>query len=437
MVGARIGVRLRRLVPLATVGVALLAAAVAGAQPSAQAILATSVEGTITPVISDHLREGLDRAERDGYQAYLVELDTPGGLDASMREIVRAFLDADVPVIVFVPPGGRAASAGAIISMAAHVAAMAPGTAIGAATPIDLQGGDLAAKVINDAAAYAESIAEARGRDVGFAVDAVRNGTSISASRAAEIGAVDLVVGSEAELLRAIDGRRVTLAEDRQVSLRTEGADVVRFDLGLFRRFLQWLADPNIAYLFISIGTLAILYELANPGIGAGGITGAIMLLLAFFSLSILPVNATGVLLMVLAAGLFTAELFAPGIGVFAAGGTIALILGGAFLFRGDVGVDPVVLLPTALVAGAGAVVAGRLVWRARKTPPQTGPEALIGKRGRIGTADGPVGQVLVQGTWWRARSARGSLRSGGSVRVLGIEGLELLVEEEGEADGS
>lgn len=312
---------------------------------------------------------------------------------------------------------------------------MAPGTTIGAATPIDLQGGDVPPKVINDAASYAETIARLRGRDPQFAVDAVREGRSVTAEEAVTIGAVDLLAGSRAELLEAIDGMRVRVAGDREVTLSTREAWTVRYEMGPFRRVLQWLADPTVAFLFLSIGTLAILYELANPGIGAGGIVGAIMLLLGLFSLSVLPVNVVGVILLVLAAGLFLAELFAPGIGVFAAGGTVSLLLGGLFLFRGSVAVDPVILLPAGIVVGGGTVVAGRLVWRARRAPSPTGPGAVVGRWGDVRAAEGASGWVLVDGVWWKARSRGDPLAVGQRVRITDMDGLELIVERgEGEA---
>jgi membrane-bound serine protease (ClpP class) len=393
-------------------------------------VLVTRIDGAITPVIADHLVDGVAAAERDGRAAYLVELDTPGGLDTSMREIVKAFLGADVPVVVYVTPSGaRAASAGAIITFAAHVAAMAPGTTIGAATPVDLQGGEISDKVINDAAAFAESVAAQRGRNTKFAVDTVREGRAVPAAEAVRLEAVDLLASDRAELLRELDGRSVKVASGNTVTLRTAGATTVEQDFGLFRRLLQLLADPNLAFLFLSLGTLAIIYELANPGIGFGGIAGAIFLLLGFFALSVLPLNLVGVLLLALAAALFVAELFVPGVGVFAAGGTVALILGGLFLFDGAVRIDPLVLVPAALVVGGGSVLAGRLAWRARRAPSVSGREGLLGRQVTVRTADGPIGQVLLDGAWWTARSRNAPLTPGETVRVVDLDGLELIVE--------
>ena len=408
----------------------LLAPELAARAQGPRSIVVVEVDGVITPVIADHIRDALDLTEREGHQALLVELDTPGGLDTSMRDIVQSFLNSRVPVIVYVSPqGARAASAGAIITLASHIAAMAPGTSIGAATPIDLEGGDLAQKVINDAASYAESIAEQRGRNVAFAIDAVREGRSVAANEALELGVADLIALDRTELLRALDGRVVELDPDETVTLETAGAELVEVDLGLARSVLQWLSDPNLAFLFISIGTLAILYELANPGFGGGAIVGVILLVLAFTALSVFPVNATGVILLVLAAGLFVAELFVPGVGVFAAGGTAALVLAGLFLFRGPIGVDPIVLLPTAAVAGGGAVALGRIAWRSRRLAGSTGAEGIVGSRGTVRSVEGDEALVFLQGALWTARATDGTLRPGQRIHVVEMDGLRLVVK--------
>ncbi len=410
-----------------------------GSPADAQAshsMVVVEIDGLITPVIADHVGDALDLAGREGHQALLVELDTPGGLDTSMRDIVQSFLNSPVPVIVYVSPqGARAASAGAIITLASHVAAMAPSTSIGAATPIDLEGGDLSQKVINDAASYAESIAEQRGRNTEFAIDAVREGRSATANEALELGVVDLIAPDRARLLDALDGRTVELSSAETVMLETAGADLVEVQLGLARRVLQWLSDPNLAFLFISIGTLAILYELANPGFGGGAIAGVILLVLAFTALSVFPVNAAGVILLVLAVGLFAAELFVPGIGVFAAGGTVALVLAGLFLFRGPIGVDPIVLLPTAVVAGGGALVLGRVAWRSRRLAGSTGTEGIVGSRATVRSVQGDQAVVFLQGAWWSARAANGTLLPGQPIRVVELDGLRLVVEPDPDAE--
>jgi len=401
-------------------------------------VLVTQVDGIITPVIADHLEEGLARAEDEGHRAFVIELDTPGGLDASMRDIIQVFLGADVPVVVHVAPSGaRAASAGALITMSAHVAAMAPGTAIGAATPVDLEGGDVSRKVIEDAAAYAESVARARGRNTEFAVEAVRRGRSVAAEEAERIGVVDILARDRPALLEAIDGRTVTLADETEVTIRSRDAQVVLHELGTFRSLLQWLADPNVAFLFMSLGTLAIVYELANPGLGAGGIVGLILILLALFALAVLPVNALGGLLLVLAAILFLLEVFTPGVGVGAAGGTASLVLGGLFLFRGRVEVDLAVIVPAAVVVGGGTLLAGRLAWRTRRLSSTTGTTGLMGRVATVESAAGTTGQAFLEGAWWNVKTRGERLRKRATVRVVDVDGLDLVVEPDRDLDAA
>jgi membrane-bound serine protease (ClpP class) len=259
--------------------------------------------------------------------------------------------------------------------------------------------------VLNDAAAFAESVAAQRGRNKQFAIDTVREGRAVPAAEAVRLDAVDLLAPDRADLLKQLDGRSVKVASGNTVTLQTDDATTVEQNFGLFRRLLVLLAHPNLAFLFLSLGTLAIIYELANPGVGFGGIAGAIFLLLGFFALSVLPLNLVGVLLLVLAGALFVAELFVPGVGVFAAGGTVALVLGGLFLFHGAVRVDPAVLVPVALVVGGRSVLAGRLAWRARRAPSVSGREGLLGRQVTVRTANGPIGQVQLDGAWWTARS--------------------------------
>jgi len=397
-----------------------------------QTVLVATVDGPITPVTAEYLADGIRTAEDEGYAAFVVELDTPGGLDQSMRDIVQAFFAARVPVVAYVTPsGGRAASAGTFITMAAHVAAMAPGTTIGAATPVDLQGGEITDKIINDAAAFAESVADYHGRDVEFAVDAVRDGRSTTAGQAVELGVVDLLARDLDILLARIDGQSVSMADGRALVLDTRGAAREVFDPGWLRALLLLVADPNLAFLFISVGTLAVVYEVANPGLGLAGIVGVILLILGFFALSVLPVNVAGAALLVLAAGLFLGELFVPGVGVLAAGGTIALIVGGLLLFEGPFGIQPVVLWPVGLVVGGGVLLAGRLTWRARRAPVASGAEALVGLETTVASVEGPIGQAFLEGAWWRIRPRTGELTEGRPVTVVGTEGLDLIVEIE------
>ena len=395
-------------------------------------MLATTITSAITPPVADHLAEGVERAERGGFDAFVVRIDTPGGLDVSMRSIVRTFLGARVPVIVHVAPSGaRAASAGAIITFAGHVAAMAPGTAIGAATPVDLEGGDVGSKVVNDAAALAESIAAQRGRNIEFAADTVRTGRAASADQAVEIGAVDMVAGSLAEVLQGVDGRLVKLGpEAREQAIRSADATVEEFDASLLRRIQQTLADPNLAFLFMSLGTLGLIYELASPGVGVSGALGLTFVLLGLFSLSVLPVNVVGLLFLLLAAGLFMAELFAPGVGIAAAGGTLALVLSAVFLFRDvpGVAVSMPVLAPVAVTMGGAVVLAGRLAARSVRSAPATGTHSLVGRTVIVRRAVGAEGQAFLDGAWWKVRSPLADLEVEAEVCIVDVEGLDLVV---------
>jgi membrane-bound serine protease (ClpP class) len=416
-------------------------AGAAGQRPGELRVLVTRVDTAITPVVADHIAVGLERARLQGFAAYVIELDTPGGLVTSMREIVEGILASPVPVVVYVSPqGARAASAGAIVTFAAHVAVMAPGTSIGAATPVALEGGEIPEKVINDAAAQAEALARLRGRDVRFAVDTVRKGRSAAVDEALQLGVVDARASSLAAALEAAHGRTVTVASDEQVTVRTAGAALVRYDLGLFRRILQGLADPNIAFLLLTVGTLGLIYELATPGIGVAGVTGAIALLLALFSLSVLPVNVVGLLLLAVAAALFVAELFAPGVAGFAFGGAVVLVLAAVFLFDDaeGVAVDPAAALPTAVVAAVAALLAGRLVVRTRRMPStSTGADVFTGRTVTVREADGPTGRTFTEGAWWSVRSTGSPLRPGVQARVVALDGLVMLVDPLGHDKGS
>ena len=410
-------------------GTTLVAALIAPALAQVTSgVLVTAVDGPITPVIADHLVAAVKEAT-DEEAVLVVTLDTPGGLDTSMRDIVQTFLSAPVAVVVYVEPeGARAASAGTFITMAAHVAAMAPATSIGAATPVDLQGGAITDKIINDAVAFATSVAERRGRNTEFAESAVRDGTSITARQAVEDGVVDLVADNLDDLLSAIDGMTVEVLGE-EVTLATAGAVPEAYEMSTFRRVLAQIADPNLAVLFITIGTLAVIYEAANPGLGFAGIVGVILLVLGFFALSVLPVATAGVALLILAIALFVGEIFVPGVGVLAAGGTIALLLAGVFLFEGELQVSPPVLWPTALVMGAAATIGGRAAVKARLQPSTTGTGTLIGKTGTVVNTEGVNGSVFLDGAWWSVRSSTGELEPGEQARVVGIEGLELIVE--------
>ena len=398
------------------------------------------VEGVINPVSARYVIRGIESAAAEGDAAVLVELDTPGGLLDATQQITGAMLDARVPVIVYVTPvGTQAASAGTFITMAGHVAAMAPSTRIGAATPVSGEGQeipeDLRTKLINDTAVYARSIAEARERNAEWAEDAVRDGVSIGAEEAVELDVVDLVADDRIELLDAIDGATVSLS-GADVTLETADATIVEKPMSPFEDFLAILSDPNIALILLSLGTLGIYFELSNPGTFFPGTFGAIALVLALFSLGTLPINYAGLALLLFGLVLLGAEIWVASGGVLGVGGGVAFLLGALILV--DDTRAPFLEISRPLIFGitlalvAFVVFALRAVMRTRRRPAFIGGGDMVGREGRIrGTSS-----VFVEGELWRARSAHPdtTLQSGDRVRIIGREGLDLIVEPLSEA---
>jgi membrane-bound serine protease (ClpP class) len=431
--------RLRVAVVLAAVLSGLTAmAGQALAQADGPTVATTEVQGPITPVIADHLEDTIEDAAAAGHQALVITLDTPGGGLDPTRSIVQTFLDAPLPVVVHVAPSGAdAGSAGTFVTYAAHVAAMAPATTIGAATPVSLEGQEVGDKIVNNTVAFAEAIAEARDRDPEFAAQSVRDGRSITAAVAVEEGVVDLEVGPLSDLLEEIDGLEVEV-RDSTVTLQTAGASTVEMNLSGTRALLQLLANPNLAFIFTTLGTLGILYEIANPGMGLGGIIGAICLVLLMFSIAVLPVAWAGVALLLLAMAMFIAELFMPGVGVGAAGGTIALLLGGIFLFETPTGIslDWWVLIPTVITAFVLSVLAGRLVARAHRGPSRVASDYLIGRTVTVERASEGQPRGRLDGTWWQLTPNADdvALRDGERYTVVDRDNLQLIVAPEGAA---
>jgi membrane-bound serine protease (ClpP class) len=426
-------------------GVAVLALAACSADgTSAQGehvVEVVELEGIIDPTTAGFLSNSLEEAAEDQVEAVIVQLDTPGGLDVSMRDMVQEILRSPVPVVVWVgPPGARAASAGVFLVYASHVAAMADATNIGAAHPVDLGGGPVEEKAVNDAAEYLESLANERGRDPEFASDAVRESASITADEALERGVVELRANSINDLMRQLDGMEVELPSGTRtlVTVSGEGEEVtIRFrEPGLLARILHAVTDPTFAYLLLVLGFWAIVFELSQPGIGIAGTFGAIALILAFYSLAVLPVNLAGLLLVLLGLALFTVDVFTAGLGVFTIGGTVALTVGSLFLFSGA---SPEVDLPGWVV---GVVVASSVLFfgfamtvamRARRRQALTGQEGLIGLTGESRADLSPEGQVWVKGALWRARALNGPILAGRRIRVRRVDGLLLIVQEEKE----
>jgi membrane-bound serine protease (ClpP class) len=402
----------------------------------APAVTVATIAAPITPVTADYLASAIERAEEDKASLLVVELDTPGGLDSAMRQMVQAILSSKVPVAVFVSPSGaRAASAGVLITLASDIAAMAPGTNIGAAHPVNVGGGTMdntmSKKVENDAAAYARSLAARSGRNADWAESAVRESASLSAKDALEKKVVDLVVSDLRELLERVDGREVRKG-DSVLVVRTKEARIDRFPMGLRHRVLAALADPNIAYILLMIGIYGIYFELASPGAVFPGVVGGISLVLGFYALQTLSANYAGFLLILLSVILFFLELKIQSHGALAIGGIVAMTLGSLMLFRTSA--EPFLrvswsVLVTMIALSAvffGVIIS--LAVRSQFRKPATGFEGMIGETGEAVTDIDGKGKVQVVGELWDARSDR-PVRKGEPVTVKAVQGMTLIVE--------
>jgi len=398
------------------------------------------IADTINPGIADYVEDSIAEASRAGHAAVLIRLDTPGGLLEATRSIVQAILDAPLPVIVYVAPGGaRAGSAGTFITLAGHVAAMAPGSNIGAAHPVGAQGEDpegggehLARKIENDTVAFIESITERRGRNVEWARTAVLESVSVPSSKALELGVVDLVTASTESLLAEADGHKVEI-RGKHYRLSTAGRMLHRIPMSTSQKFVSTFSHPNIFYLLMMLGVLGILAEVYHPGSIFPGVLGGICLILAFISMQALPINYGGLALILLSFAMFVGEVFVTSHGLLAIGGAVALTIGSILLIDTD---DPAlrISLP-AVFSASGTLLAFSLfivykVVRAHKGKVTTGQEGLVGEQGEVKQAvpAGGEGKVLVHGEYWRARSAQ-TVNQGAPVRVTAVDGMLLTVE--------
>ncbi len=422
------------------IGVLILALAVLGslaAESLAQfpTIIHIRVDMIIHPVAAEFISDALEEADRVGADALVMELDTPGGLLTSTREIFTAMLGAETPVVVFVSPSGaQAGSAGFFLLMAADVAAMAPGTNAGAAHPVSGGGeeitGILAEKVEQDAAATIRSLATRNGRNVEMAEEAVMESRSFTAEEALEAGLIDLIALNLPDLLEALDGREVIAGDDARQPLETGGARVREIVMGPFQRFLSALAHPNIAYILLTLGGLGLYFELSNPGAIFPGVIGVICLILAFFALSVLPVNYAGIGLILLAAVFFVAEIKVTSYGLLTVAGLVSLILGSMMLFKS---VDPAIRVSMDVIMSVAVVVVvvvaflAIMVVRMHGTQVRTGAEGLVHERGVARSALSPKGKVFVHGEIWNA-VADGAIDAGQAIEVVGVDGLTLRV---------
>jgi membrane-bound serine protease (ClpP class) len=411
----------------------LTAAAPAAAAPPVATI---EMDSAITPVTVRLLTTAIDRAQSEGAQALVVQLNTPGGLERSMRSMVQSILASPVPVIVYVSPtGARAASAGVFITMAAHVAAMAPATNIGAAHPVAVGGGgmdkEMTKKVENDAAAFARTIATERGRNVEWAEKAVRSSVSATEREAVKLKVVDLVAENVPDLLNKIDGRTVKTSKG-PLTFATKDAPVKVIEVRFRDRFLALISDPNIAYLLMMGGMLGIFFELSNPGSILPGIIGGICLILAFFAFQSLPVNWAGLLLLLFGVILLIAEIKVVSHGVLAIGGVISMLLGSIMLYDSPdvtgIRLSWGVILPTVGATAGLVFFAVSMGIRALYRPAATGSSAMVGRVGITRSALQPEGQVLIDGELWRAVSPEAGVGPGEPVEVTAIDGLTLTV---------
>ncbi len=391
------------------------------------------LEGIINPGTAQFVMRGLKQAETSKLKLVIIRLDTPGGLSSSMRDIVKAILNAPMPVVVYVAPrGARAASAGVMITIAAHVAAMAPQTNIGAAHPVSVGGKEISKtmseKVVNDMVAYARSIAKDRGRNEDWVEKAIRESVSITGEVAVKHKVVDLVAKDMDDLLGLLDGREIVLGKSK-VKLDTKGLELISFTPGWRDRVLSTISNPNIAYILMMIGMAGLYFELAHPGAIFPGVIGAISLILAFFAFQTLPVNYAGLLLIALAIIFFIAEIKVASYGLLSVAGLISLALGSVMLFE-DVGVSLKLMLPTIVLIGGFFIGIAFLAFRVYRRKPTSGMEGLIGETGVVEERIDPVGLIFAHGEYWKATSTEVA-EQGDKVRIMGSRGLELIVEKE------
>jgi membrane-bound serine protease (ClpP class) len=396
------------------------------------AVISLHLDGVVDPFEASYLESNIERASEEDAAAVLITMDTPGGLDSSMRDIVKAILNSEVPILCFVSPeGARAASAGAFILTACHVAAMAPGTNVGAASPVGVSGAVLQRKVMNDAAAYIRSLAERRDRNPDWAERAVRDAVSASAEEAADLNAIDFVADDVGDLLAQAQGMEVEV-RGTETDVQVEGATIVARRMGTATNLLHHLFTPELAFTFFYLGLILLVIEFLHPGVSVPGALGLLSLVAAFTGFGMLPVQLVGVLLLVASVIFFLLELKNPGLSLAAAGGLVTLVLGGFLLFDSSVPgarVDTWVIAPVAVMVGGFFAFAIPAVLRTRHAPLQSGQQKLVGRHGLATTDLAPKGTVHVASETWSAESVGGDIRKGERIRVVASEGLRLKVE--------
>jgi membrane-bound serine protease (ClpP class) len=430
----RIGFRLLFLALLViSVAVGLGGSLIAAASPTTVEVL--TVDGIIVPVIADYIDRGISQAEEDGATVCIIELNTPGGLLDSTEKIVQSIMNADVPIVVYVSPKGAwAASAGTFITLSGHIAAMTPGTTIGAAHPVAAGGEEIPEdqmkKIVEFSAKWMRTIAEDRGRNMEEAELAVTQSKSFTDVDALEYNLIDLRADNLESLISQIDGWEVTLASGQEVIIDTADYDTTRNEMNAIEKFLQTISDPNIAYILFTLATIGLITEISNPGLVFPGVAGGISLLLAFYSLGVLGAYWGGIALILLAVGLFIAEYFTASFGLLTAGGIISLVIGSLILFSHSPGIE----VSRGLIAGVTAGVTAFAIFiigaiiRGQRRRKATGSEGMIGTIAIAKTPLDPTGTVLAQGELWTAALEGGTVAPGEEVIINKVEGLKLWV---------
>ncbi len=416
----------------------IIASLNATAQSISGGVMVLVANGPVTPVMVSHIERGIARAEAENATALVIELNTPGGQTDLTRNIIQTILNARVPVVVYVyPPGGFAASAGTFITLAGHVAAMAPNTSIGAASPVNMQGGNidttLRAKLENILVADMENLAERRGeKAVQFATDAIRKARAANAKTALSLGVIDIIAPDLNNLLVQLDGREVQLLSGTR-TLHTTGVPITRIPMTFAEQILSVILRPEIAFMLLAIGPLAIIYELASPGGYIGGVIGVICTVLGLYAIGQLPVNYAGIALLVLALALFTADIFAPTHGVLTTAAVVSLAFGGLLMFnQAELGYQ-VSVGPIIAVAAALGLIFFFIVSKAvatLKMQPVSGEARILGMTGIAKTPLDPDGIVLVDGARWQAATTGQPIATGDIIRVETVSGLHLTVQK-------
>jgi len=402
----------------------------------AQTVVSIHVDATINPATAEFIRHAIARAESKKAECLVIHLNTPGGLLKSTRNIVGDIMESAVPVVVYISPAGAdAGSAGVFVTLSANIAAMAPGTNIGAAHPVTSGEIDsvMYGKITNDAAAFIRTIAKKRNRNIEWADNAVRRSYSYSETEALQDSVIDLIAKNDAELLRMIDGKRIGL-NSGEITLHTASAKIETYEMGFIEKLLNIISDPNIAYILLMLGFYGIMFELYSPGTILPGILGVISLILAFYSLQTLPVNYAGVALIAFALLLFILEIKIVSHGVLAIGGIISLLLGSMMLIRtgsGDIGkISWTVIISTTAVTALFFLFVIGMGIRAQRLKPTTGINALVDETGVANEILSPSGMVLVHGELWQAESLSGEINKGEKIRVKNMKGFKLFVEK-------